>query len=254
MTKEYFDFKGKSALVTGGSRGIGAAISKILADLGCHVFINYREDIDSAEKTKREIVKNGGSTQLIQANILQSSEIKELFQKISEAGTLDFLVHNAAIGSFKPVFDLRPNQWDFTLGVNARALLLCSQQASILMKGRNGRIVSISSLGSQRYVPNYGAIGISKAALESLTRYLAVELSSFKININSICAGVIDTESIRRHPDFEEIARETIKRTPGGRLGTVDDVAGAVVFLLSPLANWINGQTIIADGGFSISM
>jgi len=252
--KGQLNFTGKKTLVTGGSRGIGSEISRMFASLGSHVYINFREDLESARATQEQIEDKGGTATIIQTNILQPPEVREMFKEISSHGKLDFLIHNAAIGSFKPVMDLRANQWDLTLGVNARALLLCAQEASKLMLDQGGKIVSVSSLGSQKYIPKYGAIGISKAALESLTRYLAVELADHQINVNAVSAGLVDTQSIRLHPDFEELASQAVRRTPGGRLGSVNDVAGAVVFLCSPLSDWMFGQTIVVDGGFSLTM
>jgi enoyl-[acyl-carrier protein] reductase III len=252
--KDYLDFTGKRSLVTGGSRGIGACISRQLARQGSHVFINFREDNRSANATKRTIEESGGKASLVQANLLHPHEVREMFNRIASDGCLDILIHNAAIGSFKPVMDLRANQWDLTVSVNARALLLCAQEAAKLMEGRKGRIVSISSLGSKKFVPKYGAIGVSKAALESLTRYLAVEMAELNINVNAVSAGLIDTESVRLHPEFEEMASLTVDRTPGGRIGKPEDVADVVSFLCSPLADWIIGQTIVVDGGFSLSM
>jgi enoyl-[acyl-carrier protein] reductase III len=247
-------FRGKRALVTGGSRGIGAAISQHLAACGAHVFINYRDDDASAHFTLQEIGSGKGTATLIKANLLRPDEIRNMFQQIGNSGGLDFLVHNAALGSFKPVMKLRPNQWDLSLNINARALLVCAQEASKLMAERGGKVVSISSLGSSRVIPHYGAIGISKAALESLTRYLAVELAPLKISVNAICAGVVDTESIRRHPLYKDLISRVLQQTPSGRLASPEDIAKVVLFLCSPLADWICGQTLTVDGGMSLNI
>ncbi len=249
-----YPFSGRRALVTGGSRGIGAAISLALVRNGAHVFINYRDNDSSANSTLDEIQSAGGSATLLKANLLDSDEIRQMFRKISESGGLDFLIHSAALGSFKPVMQLRPNQWDLSLNINARALLLCAQEASKLMAHRGGKIVSLSSLGSVKYVPSYGAIGISKAALESLTRYLAVELAPLKIQVNAVSAGVVDTESIRRHPQYDDLISHARRNSARDRLCAPEDVAKVVLFLCSRDSDWICGQTIIVDGGLSLML
>ena len=257
MTADFcpsFNFKGKRALVTGGSRGLGAAISQMLAASGAHVFMNYREDENSAQRTSQAISADGGSVSLIRANLLVPEEIRDMFGQISGSGGLDFLIHSAALGSFKPLVEVRPNQWDLTLNTNARALLLCVRQALPLMEGRDGRVVSLSSLGSQRYVPSYGAIGVAKAALESMTRYLAVELAPRRINVNAVSAGLVETESIRRHPDYDRLRSEALARSPRKRLPEPEGVARPVLFLCSPLADWISGQTLVVDGGASLPL
>jgi enoyl-[acyl-carrier protein] reductase III len=252
VIERYFDFSGKRALVTGGSRGIGAVIATCLARSGAHVFINYSQDDASAERTRARIHGAGGSAELVKANLLRPEEIRAMFARVAESGGLDILIHNAALGSFKPAIDLRPNQWDLTMAVGARALLVCAREAVRLMDGRDGRIVSLSSLGSGRVIPSYGAIGISKAALESLTRYLGFELAPRGILVNAVSAGLIDSPSVRRHPQYELLAARALERTPAGRLGTAEDVARVVLFLCSPLAGWIVGQTLVADGGMSL--
>ncbi|HEY2930137.1 MAG TPA: SDR family oxidoreductase [Acidobacteriota bacterium] len=247
-----FSFHGRRALVTGGSRGIGAAIAKSLAAHGAHVFVNYRDDDRSAQATLHEIEAAGGSATLLKANLVHPEEIREMFQRIGESGPLGVLVHSAAMGVFKPIMELRANQWDLSFNINARALLLCAQEAAKLMQKEGGKIVSISSLGSSRYVPSYGAIGVSKAAMESLTRYLAAELAPLRINVNAVSAGLVDTPSVRRHPGYPELQART--ESTAGRAGKPEDIASIVLFLCSPLSGWINGQTIVADGGMSLML
>lgn len=245
------DLTGRRALVTGGTRGIGAVIARELARCGAEVLLNYRADEASAEATRDAIVADGGRAELMRANLAHPDEIKALFARVRERGALDVLVHNAALGSFKPVMELRANQWDLTMSVGARALLLAAQQSAPLMPP-GGRIVAVSSLGSGRVVPSYGAIGVTKAALESLVRYLAVELRPRGINVNGVSAGLIASTSVAHHPDYERLAAAAVARTPAGRLGRPDELAGVVLLLLSPLADWIVGQTLVADGGASL--
>jgi enoyl-[acyl-carrier protein] reductase III len=199
----------------------------------------------------REIESTGGKASRIRANLVHPDEIRAMFAEIRKEGALDFLVHSAALGSFKPLLDLRANQWDISLSVNARSFLICSQEAVSGM-APGGRIVAISSLGGSRVLPAYGAIGVSKAALESLTRSLAWELGPRGILVNAIAAGVIDSPTIRLHPRADEILARSLEQTPIGRLGTVEDVARVVLFLCSPLSAWITGQTLVADGGISL--
>jgi enoyl-[acyl-carrier protein] reductase III len=165
---------------------------------------------------------------------------------------VDMLIHNAALGSFKPLHKVKANQWDLTMNVNARALLLLAQGTLTSLASRGGRIVSISSLGSVRVLPSYGAIGVSKAALESTTRYLASELAPRGIRVNAVVGGLLDTEASRLHPEFEALAREAIARTPIGRLMTTSDIADAVLFLCSPLSEGIVGQMLVVDGGAAL--
>jgi enoyl-[acyl-carrier protein] reductase III len=243
-----FDFSGQRALVTGGSRGIGAAIAKRLAACGAHVTINYLHNEEAARATAAGIERAGGSASIAQANMIDPDAIAALTARAASEG-LDILVHNAALGSFKPLHKVRANQWDLTMNVNARALLLLAQGALPSLEARRGRIVSISSLGSTRVLPSYGAIGVSKAALESTTRYLASELGPRGVRVNAVVGGLVDTDASRLHPEYDRLAQVAIAQTPLGRLTSAEDIADAVLFLCSPLSEGIVGQTLIVDGG-----
>jgi len=164
---------------------------------------------------------------------------------------LDILVHNAALGVFKPTLEIRANQWDLSMNINARALLLLAKNSIELMKD-GGKIISISSLGSHRVVPNYGAIGISKAALESLIRYLAVEMAPYGIRVNGVSGGFIKTESSKQFPEYKKMISKVLKNIPAKKLGTPDDIANAVILLASDEASWIYGQILVVDGGLSL--
>jgi enoyl-[acyl-carrier protein] reductase III len=243
-----FDFSDQRALVTGGSRGIGAAIACRLAACGAHVTINYLHNEKAARATALEIERAGGSAAIAKANVADPDAIAALTARAAAEG-LDILVHNAAIGSFKPLYRVRANQWDLTMNVNARALLLLAQGALPALEARRGRIVSISSLGSTRVLPSYGAIGVSKAALESTTRYLAAELAPRGVRVNAVVGGLVDTEASRLHPDYEVLSRQAIAQAPTGRLTSAREIAEAVLFLCSPMAEGIVGQTLVVDGG-----
>jgi enoyl-[acyl-carrier protein] reductase III len=247
------DLSGRRALVTGGSRGLGAVLARTLAAHGAHVCINYLRHEAEAQATLQAIRDAGGSGELAPANLTQPDEVRALFAGPLREG-LDILIHCAAIGSFKPAHEVRANQWDLTMNVNARALLLCVQEALPALTARRGRIVAISSLGSSRVIPGYGAIGVSKAALESLTRYLSVELAPRGVHVNAVAGGLLDLPSVRQHAGFDQLAADAIRRTPAQRLGTADDIARIVLFLCSPLADWMAGQTLVADGGMSLTV
>jgi enoyl-[acyl-carrier protein] reductase III len=249
-----FDLHGARALVTGASRGIGATIARRLAACGAEVIINCSRDIAGADATRHAIESAGGRASVAPANVASPDEVRQLFDTAAAGGArLDVLVHNAAIGSFKPTLDVRANQWDLSMNVNARALLLCAQQALPLM-AHGGHVVAVSSLGSRRVVPSYGAIGVSKAALEALVRQLAVELAPRGINVNAVCPGIVGDSSIVRHPAFEALRERSAARTAHSPLITADAVADAVLFLCSPAARFIVGQTIVVDGGLSLPL
>lgn len=243
----------RSILITGGSRGIGRAIALGLAARGTTLFINYLRDDEAAEKLRDEAEKKGAKVVLVRANVGDPDAITAMFEEIRKvAKTLDGVIHNAALGVFKPVTQLRVKDWDLSLDVNAKALLLLAQNALPMMKEKGGRIVAVSSLGARRYTPEYGAIGISKAALENLVRYLAVELAPHRIRVNAVSGGLVDTDSLTHFPQFERMKKEFLARTPGGRIGKPEDLANVVLLLLDPRADWIYGQTLIADGGYSL--
>lgn len=245
-------FEGKVVLVTGGSRGIGRAISLKFAQLGATVLINFLQNMKAAEETQQLIQKLGKKCGLYQSNLNNPGEISKMMSKITnDFGKLDILVHNAALGVFKPTLQIRANQWDLSMNINARALLLMAKNSIELMKN-GGNIISISSLGSHRVIPNYGAIGISKAALESLIRYLAVEMAPYGIRINGVSGGFVKTESIKQLPEHKKITSMVLNIIPAKRLGTPEDIANAVILLASDEASWIYGQILIVDGGLSL--
>ncbi|MBI3252494.1 MAG: SDR family oxidoreductase [Candidatus Omnitrophica bacterium] len=240
--------------ITGGSRGIGRAVTLSQAQSGMCIFLNYLRDEESAKKVKHEAESKGARVFLLPGNVGDPDAVASLFKNIREkTGRLDFLIHNAALGVFKPVHELRLKDWDISLDVNAKAFLTLTQGALPFMKQNGGRIVTVSSLGSRRFTPNYGAIGISKSALENLVRYLAVELAPFGIGVNAVSSGLVETDSLKAFPGFESMKKAFLARTPGGRLGKPEDIAKVIRFLLGPDADWIFGQTIVADGGYSLS-
>jgi enoyl-[acyl-carrier protein] reductase III len=246
--------KGKVALITGGSRGIGKEIAHLLADEGCHLVINYLRNKTAAQQTAAELEAKGIKVLLVKANIGEKEKITYLFEQIEQTfGRLDYLISNAASGVLRPILEVEEAHWNWTLNINSKALLFCAQEATRLMeKNGGGRIVSLSSLGSLRVIPNYTTVGVSKAALEALTRYLAVELADRNIVVNAVSGGAVDTDALKHFPNREEILAEASKRTPAGRIVEPRDLAHTVMFLLSDHAVMIRGQTIIVDGGISL--
>lgn len=247
-----FDLQGKTALITGGSRGIGRAIAIRLAEYGADVVVNYVRHKKDARDTADEVEKLGRKCLLVKANVANSDDVIEMFAEIArDFGRLDILVSNAASGVLKPALELTERHWNWAMDINARALLTLVQQGLPLM-ARGSRIIAVSSLGSVRAIENYTTVGASKAALESLVRHLAVELGSRGINVNTISAGAVDTDALKHFPNRDQILQAATERTPLGRLTTPQDVADIALFLCSGLATMIQGQVITVDGGYAI--
>ena len=242
----------REVLVTGGGRGIGRAIALRFAQAGARVFVSFFVNREAAEKTARDVELAGGTAQIVQADLKEPAEIRRMFGEIKEtAGRLDVLVNNAASGVLRDAMSLTAKHWDWVMATNARPFLLCAQEAAKLM-GAGGRVISLTSLGSQRVIPGYAAVGISKAAAEAVTRYLAVELAPRGITVNTVCAGAVETDIWRAIPDGERLLEAARARTPGGALVTAEAVAEIVYFVASPAAQAIQGQIIVADGGYSL--
>lgn len=244
--------QGKVALVTGGSRGIGRAIAGRLAREGCDLAINYYSSHDEAESIAAEVRSLGRKAALVPGNVADPSSVEEVFRAIEgQFARLDILVSNAASGVLRPAAELTLKHWRHCLETNALALNLLAQRAAPRMT-EGGRIIAISSLGAERFLPDYAYIGASKAALESLVRSLAVELAPRGIRVNAVSAGVVETDALKAFPQRERICDEFRRRSPAGRLLTPADVAGVVYLLCLPEADMVCGQTLRVDGGYSI--
>jgi enoyl-[acyl-carrier protein] reductase III len=245
-------FEGRLALVTGGGRGIGRAIALRLASQGADIIVNYFRRREAADQTAKAIEALGVKAEVIRANVGDPAKIDEMFDVIgNKYGHLDILINNAASGVGRPIMDIDVKAWEWTMDINAKACLLCAQRAARLMEGRGGKIVSLSSLGSFLVWPTYAIVGISKGALETLTRYLAIELAPRGICVNAVAASFVDTEALKFY-FTEAFNQDNLPATPAGRVVTPEDVAGVVAFLCSEEAFMIRGQTIIIDGGTSI--
>jgi enoyl-[acyl-carrier protein] reductase III len=236
-----------TVFVTGGSRGIGRAIAlRFARDGASRVAIGYLRNDRAAEETAEELRALGAEPVLVRGNVTSARVLDE----VAALGPLDVLVHNAATGVIRPALETEDKHWDWTLNANARALLQLARVAAPQMQPGSS-IVAISSLGAQRVLENYVLVGTSKAALESLVRYLGVELAANGIRVNAVSGGVVETGALEHFPNREEMLAAGAAN-PVGRLVAPDDIAGAVAFLCSPDAEMIRGQTVVVDGGFSL--
>ena len=239
------------ALVTGASRGIGRSIAIRLARDGFDVVINYLSNEMAARETLARVEELGRRGWVVGANLAEPEEVLNMVQSLTHLPRLDVVVHNAAIGTFKPLLDVRPNQLELTFRVNVFALLWLVKAALPRMT-RGGKVVALSSGGSARVVPHYGLVGPSKAALESLVRYLAVELAPHGITVNAVSGGLVDTDALRAFPDWQALVAQTVAATPERRLGLPDDIASVVSGLVGDQLDWMRGQVLHADGGASL--
>jgi enoyl-[acyl-carrier protein] reductase III len=242
-------FEGKSVLVTGGSRGIGREIALRFGELGAErVGVSYLRNDRGAESTAEELRKLGAEPVLLRGNLGDTEKVVAL---LGEFGGPDVIVSSAATGVIRPALELQEKHWDWTMNANARVLLTLAREAAPHMPAGSS-IIAISSLGATRVLDDYAVVGASKAALEALVRYLAVELASAGIRVNAVSAGLVETDALEYFPKRDRMLAFYKERTPAGRLVEPRDVAAAVCFLASPEADMIRGQTVVVDGGYSL--
>jgi enoyl-[acyl-carrier protein] reductase III len=240
--------EGRSVLVTGGTRGIGKGIAlRLAADGAGRVVLGYLRNDSAAEEAAEQVRLAGPEPLLVRGNVSSDKVVAEF----ASHGPYAAVVHNAATGVIRPALETEDKHWDWTLGANARALLSLARACAPDMEAGSS-IVAVSSLGAQRVLENYVLVGTSKAALESVVRYLAVELAPRGIRVNAVSAGVVETEALEHFPNREEMLHTGRTRTPAGRLVEPQDVAGAVAYLCSPDAEMVRGHTLIVDGGYSL--
>jgi len=248
------ELQGRSAVITGSGRGIGRGIALALAQRGCNVAINYFRHREEAEETAAAVERLGVRAAVFKAHVGRDEEMQALVeQSIAAFGGVDIFVGNAASGVLKPITEIDLKAWEWTVNVNARSILVGVQAALPSMRARGwGRIVTVTSIGSRRVFPEYGVVGVSKAAIEALTRYLAVELAPHNITANCISPGVVITGALDFFPRKDEMIAYAEANTPAGRLVTPEDVGEVAAWLCTDAARMIVGQTIEVDGGYSL--
>jgi enoyl-[acyl-carrier protein] reductase III len=249
--------EGQVVLVTGGSRGIGHAIAlRVAQERPAQIVIGYCSNHRAARATLKELEAQGVPACAISTDVGDPALLRDLFAQVEQRfGRLDVFVSNAARTSFRPAMELDPRTWQQIMGLNAGAFLLGSQLAAELMRRNGGgRIIGLSSLGSRFCAPAYAGLGAAKAAMESLMRYLALELAPWDINVNMVSGGFVDTDSMRLAPNFSQLAAGIVAHTPAGRVARPEDLAGVVAFLCSRDSDWVRGQVLVADGGYSLSL
>ncbi len=246
-------FAGKIALITGASRGIGRAIALRLAAEGADILVNYVRKGSAAQEVVAAVEALGRRAVAVKATVADDQGIARLVEAAHEFGGIDLLISNAATGVMEPIMEVTKKHWDWTMGANAWGFLHLTQQLAPLLQVRGGgRVIALTSMGSTRVMEHYGLVGTSKAALESLVRYCAVELAPLGIVVNAVSPGLVDTAAAQFLPEAGELLSSAAQHTPLGRIPTVDDVANVVAFLCSDEASMIVGQTIIVDGGLSV--
>jgi 3-oxoacyl-[acyl-carrier protein] reductase len=243
---------GKVAVVTGASKGIGAAIAKHLAAEGAAVVVNYSSSKEGAERVVGTITRNGGKAVAVQANVAKPADIERLFAESTKAfGRLDILVNNAGVYEFAPLENVTAEHFHKQFDLNVLGLLLASQQAVKHFGPTGGSIVNISSVVASGRLPNASVYSATKAAVDAVTRSLATELGPRKIRVNSINPGMVETEGVHAAGMAEGDFRKHLEaQTPLGRIGQPNDIATAAVFLASPEASWITGETLYISGGY----
>jgi enoyl-[acyl-carrier protein] reductase III len=253
-------FAGKIALVTGSSRGIGRSTATRLAREGAAVVVHYRREEDLAREVVAEIEGLGGRAVAERADLEDEEAIARLFAAVRERfGALDVLVANAAATSFRPLLEAETRHVRRTYAITVDAFLRAVREAVPLMEGRGGAILAVSGFDSFRVVEGHGVLGSAKAAMETLVRYLAVELAPRGIRVNGVNPGYIETDSARTYAErtfgADEVARrraEWVATTPAGRIADPAEIASVIAFLASAEASFVYGQTLVADGGLTL--
>jgi enoyl-[acyl-carrier protein] reductase III len=252
-------FAEKVAVISGASRGIGKETALLLGGEGANVVINYKKNREAAEAVAAQIKASGGGALVVQADIEDQTQIVAMYQRVKdEYGKVDIVVANAAASAFKPLEAIRDYHMDKTFKLSVQGFLFLTQQALPMMTN-GGRVIAVSGWDSFRCLSGHGVLGAAKAAMESMVRYLAVELGRRGINVTGVCPGPIETDSFKTYAKEQREMREFYDRTwlpytPLGRYGGPEEVAEIIAFLASPASSWITGQTIVADGGLSLTV
>jgi len=244
--------KGKVAVVTGASKGIGAAIAQHLAAEGAAVVVNYSSSKEGADRVVREITSKGGKAVAVQANVAKQPDIKRLFAEAKTAfGQLDILVNNAGIYEFGAIEDVTPEHFHKQFDLNVLGLILCTQEAIKLFGSAGGSIINISSVVATAAPPSVSVYSATKAAVDAVTRSLAKELGPRRIRVNAINPGMVETEGVHTAGlSSGEFRKQLEAQTPLGRIGQPQDIGPAAVFLASSDSSWITGETLHIAGGY----
>ena len=241
------------AIVTGGARGIGRAIAERFAEAGARVCVADRDGA-SADRVAETLSATGAHAIGVAVDISDRAQIDQMMDVVAERlGPLDVMVNNAAHARYDFAVDLDDDGWDYTLGVTLTGTFTCAQRAARRMIAEGGgRIVNITSMAAHVALARTVAYASSKAAVEAMTRVMAIELAEYGVQVNAIAPGPVDTE-FSREVVSEEGRRQRLSRLPAGRFGTPADVAAAALFLASPDAEWITGAVLAVDGGYTIA-
>lgn len=250
-------FAGKTAFITGSGRGIGRAIALELARAGCNILLHYRKDREAAETTKAEIENTGRRAWIYQADLCEPGETIAMLERIvSEHRSLDLYVANAASTAFKPLAELSAANIAKTMNLVVTSFLLCVQKLKPLMTDGKGRILTISGIDTRRFCPGHGLLAAAKSALETLTKYLAVELSADGIRARCLNPGLVASDSTRYYlgSAFDDVCRKADETAPVRGFAEPEEIAKLARFLLSPEADFIAAHTVDADGGIGFML
>ncbi|OZE89173.1 dehydrogenase [Rhodococcus sp. 15-2388-1-1a] len=245
----------KTVLITGGSRGMGQQLALRLAGEGANIVVNYRRDTEAASQTVDAIEAAGGKALAVQADVSDTAAVEAMIgHAVDRFGSLDVVVANAAASAFKPLMDIHGRHIEKTMGITVQGFLDLVRLALPHMN-RGGRVMAVSGWDSFRVLPGHGLLGAAKAAMETIVKYLAVELAANGVSTIGVCPGPIDTDSFRYYAGdaWDDYAKQWLAQTPSGAYPTPAEVAEVMAFLCSPQSAVINGQTIVVDGGLSLA-
>ena len=245
----------KTVIITGGSRGMGQRLALKLAADKANVIVNYRRDDEAAKATVAQIEALGGSALAVQADVAETESVESLInQSVERFGSLDVVVANAAASAFKPLSQIYGRHVEKTMSLTVQGFLDLVRLSTPHMN-EGGRVMAVSGWDSFRVLPGHGLLGAGKAAMETLVKYLAIELAKDKITTVGVCPGPIDTDSFRFYAgdSWADYEKHWLTQTPSGAYPTPDEVADVMAYLVSPASAAINGQTIVVDGGLSLA-